>query len=279
MKIEELLKFGRMELEKNNIGDAFVISRLLVQHILKIDRNKLIIEREKEVEECKKEEYKNYIKEIVEGKPIQYITNNQEFMKLNFYVDKNVLIPQPDTETLVEKVLNMVDKNEKIKILDMCTGSGAIGVSLAYYLNKSQITLADISNEAIKVAKVNAKKNKVQERTRFIKTDMFENIKEKFDIIVSNPPYIKTNIIHTLEKQVQNEPHIALDGGEDGLEFYKILIEEAPKYLEKSGKLFLEIGYDQKQEVENLARQNGNYEKIETIKDLSQNDRVIILSC
>ena len=279
MKIEELLKFGRMELEKNNIGDAFVISRLLVQHILKIDRNKLIIEREKEVEECKKEEYKNYIKEIIEGKPIQYITNNQEFMKLNFYVDKNVLIPQPDTEILVEKVLNMVDKNEKIKILDMCTGSGAIGVSLAYYLNKSQITLADISNEAIKVAKVNAKKNKVQERTKFIKTDMFENIKEKFDIIVSNPPYIKTNIIHTLEKQVQNEPHIALDGGEDGLEFYKILIEEAPKYLEKSGKLFLEIGYDQKQEVENLARQNGNYEKIETIKDLSQNDRVIILSC
>lgn len=279
MKIEELLKFGRMELEKNNIEDAFIISRLLVQHILEIDRNKLIIEREKEVEECKKEEYKNYIKEIIEGKPIQYITNNQEFMKLNFYVDKNVLIPQPDTETLVEKVLNMVDKNEKIKILDMCTGSGAIGISLAYYLNKSQITLADISNEAIKVAKVNAKKNKVQERTKFIKTDMFENIKEKFDIIVSNPPYIKTNIIHTLEKQVQNEPHIALDGGEDGLEFYKILIEEAPKYLEKSGKLFLEIGYDQKQEVENLARQNGNYEKIETIKDLSQNDRVIILSC
>lgn len=279
MKIEELLKFGRMELEKNNIEDAFIISRLLVQHILKIDRNKLIIEREKEVEECKKEEYKNYIKEIVEGKPIQYITNNQEFMKLNFYVDQNVLIPQPDTETLVEEVLNMVDKNEKIKILDMCTGSGAIGVSLAYYLNKSQITLADISNEAIKIAKVNAKKNKVQERTRFIKTDMFENIKEKFDIIVSNPPYIKTNIIHTLEKQVQNEPHMALDGGEDGLEFYKILIEEAPKYLEKSGKLFLEIGYDQKQEVENLARQNGNYEKIETIKDLSQNDRVIILSC
>lgn len=279
MKIEELLKFGRMELEKNNIEDAFIISRLLVQHILEIDRNKLTIEREKEVEECKKEEYKNYIKEIIEGKPIQYITNNQEFMKLNFYVDKNVLIPQPDTEILVEKVLNMVDKNEKIKILDMCTGSGAIGVSLAYYLNKSQITLADISNEAIKVAKVNAKKNKVQERTKFIKTDMFENIKEKFDIIVSNPPYIKTNIIHTLEKQVQNEPHIALDGGEDGLEFYKILIEEAPKYLEKSGKLFLEIGYDQKQEVENLARQNGNYEKIETIKDLSQNDRVIILSC
>lgn len=279
MKIEELLKFGRMELEKNNIEDAFIISRLLVQHILEIDRNKLTIEREKEVEECKKEEYKNYIKEIIEGKPIQYITNNQEFMKLNFYVDKNVLIPQPDTEILVEKVLNMVDKNEKIKILDMCTGSGAIGVSLAYYLNKSQITLADISNEAIKVAKVNAKKNKVQERTKFIKTDMFENIKEKFDIIVSNPPYIKTNIIHTLEKQVQNEPNIALDGGEDGLEFYKILIEEAPKYLEKSGKLFLEIGYDQKQEVENLARQNGNYEKIETIKDLSQNDRVIILSC
>ena len=279
MKIEELLKFGRMELEKNNIEDAFIISRLLVQHILKIDRNKLIIEREKEVEECKKEEYKNYIKEIVEGKPIQYITNNQEFMKLNFYVDQNVLIPQPDTETLVEEVLNMVDKNEKIKILDMCTGSGAIGVSLAYYLNKSQITLADISNEAIKVAKVNAKKNKVQERTRFIKTDMFENIKEKFDIIVSNPPYIKTNIIHTLEKQVQNEPHIALDGGEDGLEFYKILIEEAPKYLEKSGKLFLEIGYDQKQEVENLARQNRNYKKIETIKDLSQSESVRILSC
>lgn len=277
MKVEELLKYGKFELEKNKIEDASIIAKILIQYVLKIDKNKIIIEKEKEVEKIKEEEYKKYIKEIVQGKPIQYIINNQEFMKLNFFVNENVLIPQPDTEILVEKVLEIVKENMESKILDICTGSGAIGISLAYYLNKAKLTVADISSKALEISKINAKRNNVEEKIKFINSDMFEKIEEKYNIIVSNPPYIKTNIIPTLDKQVQNEPYIALDGGKDGLKFYRILINEAPKHLEKDGILIFEIGYDQKEDIENLVKENKNYKSMQVIKDLSQNDRVVIL--
>ena len=279
MKIEELLRYGKEKLEKQKVEDASIISRILMQYVLKIDRNKLIINKNDNVDINKENEYKEYIETIMKGTPIQYITNNQEFMRLNFYVDENVLIPQPDTEILVEEVIKSIDIKENIEILDMCTGSGCIGISLAKNIENTKVTLVDISKEAIEIAKKNAIQNAVENKVTFIQSDMFENVKGKFDIIVSNPPYIKTDIIQTLDKQVQNEPHIALDGGEDGLDFYKILINEAHKYLKKDGKIFLEIGYDQKQEVENLAKQSKHYKKIETIKDLSQNDRVIILEC
>lgn len=279
MKIEELLRYGKEKLEKQKVEDASIISRILMQYVLKIDRNKLIINKNDNVDINKENEYKEYIEKIIKGKPVQYITNNQEFMKLNFYVDENVLIPQPDTEILVEKVIKSIDIMENIEILDMCTGSGCVGISLAKNIKNTKVTLVDISKEAIEIAKKNAIQNEVENKITFIQSDMFENVKGKFDIIVSNPPYIKTDIIQTLDKQVQNEPHIALDGGEDGLDFYKILINEAHKYLKKDGKIFLEIGYDQKQEVESLAKQSKHYKKIETIKDLSQNDRVIILEC
>ena len=277
MKIEELLRYGKGKLEKQKVEDASIISRILMQYVLKIDRNKLIINKNDNVDINKENEYKEYIEKIIKGKPVQYITNNQEFMKLNFYVDENVLIPQPDTEILVEEVIKSIDIMENIEILDMCTGSGCIGISLAKNIKNTKVTLVDISKEAIEIAKKNAIQNGVENKVTFIQSDMFENVKGKFDIIVSNPPYIKTDIIQTLDKQVQNEPHIALDGGEDGLDFYKMLINEAHKYLKKDGKIFLEIGYDQKQEVESLAKQSKHYKKIETIKDLSQNDRVIIL--
>lgn len=279
MKIEELLRYGKGKLEKQKVEDASIISRILIQYVLKIDRNKLIINKNDNVDINKENEYKEYIEEIIKGKPVQYITNNQEFMRLNFYVDENVLIPQPDTEILVEEVIKSIDIKENIEILDMCTGSGCIGISLAKNIENTKVTLVDISKEAIEIAKKNAIQNGVENKVTFIQSDMFENVKGKFDIIVSNPPYIKTDIIQTLDKQVQNEPHIALDGGEDGLDFYKILINEAHKYLKKDGKIFLEIGYDQKQEIESLAKQSKHYKKIETIKDLSQNDRVIILEC
>ena len=184
MKVEELLKYGKFELEKNKIEDASIIAKILIQYVLKIDKNKIIIEKEKEVEKIKEEEYKKYIKEIVQGKPIQYIINNQEFMKLNFFVNENVLIPQPDTEILVEKVLEIVKKNMESKILDICTGSGAIGISLAYYLNKAKLTVADISSKALEISKINAKRNNVEEKIKFINSDMFEKIEEKYNIIL-----------------------------------------------------------------------------------------------
>ena len=279
MKIEELLRYGKEKLEKQKIEDASIISRILVQYVLKIDRNKLIINKNDNIDINKENEYKEYIEKIIKGKPVQYITSNQEFMRLNFYVDENVLIPQPDTEILVEEVIKRKSMKENVEILDMCTGSGCIGISLEKNIKNTKVTLVDISKEAIEIAKKNAIQNSVENKVTFIQSDMFEKIKGKFDIIVSNPPYIRTDIIQTLDKQVQNEPHIALDGGKDGLDFYKVLINEAYKYLKKGGKIFLEIGYDQKKEVENLAKKSKHYKRIETIKDLSQNDRVIILEC
>ena len=278
MKIEELLREGKKVLEKNNIEEASIISRSLLQYVLKIDRNKLVINKDEEVENNKENEYIGYIKEVAAGKPVQYITNKQEFMGLSFFVDENVLIPQPDTEILVEEAIKYANQiKENVEILDMCTGSGCIGVALAKHVKNAEVTLVDISTKALEVAKKNAKENEVKEKVNFIQSDMFENIKSKFDVIVSNPPYIKTKVINELDLQVQNEPHLALDGGENGLKFYEILINEAPKYLKENGKIFLEIGYDQKKEVEELARNSKLYKEIETVKDLSNNDRVIVL--
>lgn len=276
MKIKELIEYGKNTLNRNEVQDSSIISRILAEYILNFNRQEIIANLDKEVKEEQRVRYYLALIEIIQGMPIQYITNKQEFMKLDFYVDENVLIPQPDTEILVEKAIEEAKKIENVEILDMCTGSGCIGVSLAYYLKNAKITMSDISKNAIEIAKKNAKENKVLEKTEFIKSDLFENIEEKFDIIVSNPPYIETDVIKSLSKQVQNEPKIALDGGKDGLLFYRKLIKEAPNFLNDNGYLCMEIGYNQKEEVIKLAKQKESFLKIEAIKDLSGNDRVII---
>ncbi len=276
MKIKELIGYGKNTLNKNEVQDSSIISRILAEYILNFNRQEIIANLDKEVKEEQRVRYYLALIEIIQGMPIQYITNKQEFMKLDFYVDENVLIPQPDTEILVEKAIEEAKKIENVEILDMCTGSGCIGISIAKNIENAKVTLVDISENVIEIAKKNALRNKVESQLTFIQSNMFEKVEKKFDIIVSNPPYIKTDVIPKLDKQVQNEPHIALDGGKDGLKFYKIIIEEAKKYLKENGKLILEIGYDQKEEVENLIKQSRQYKKIEVIKDLSQNDRVII---
>lgn len=276
MKIEELLKEGKQKLNEKQVEDANLIARVLLQFVLKIDRNELIKMQEQEVEKKDKKEYEIAIQKIIEGIPLQYITNKQEFMKLPFYVNENVLIPQPDTEILVEEVLSIANKENKNKILDICTGSGCIGISLAYYLQNSKITMSDISKNAIEIASKNAKDNQVLDKVEFITSDLFEKIEGKFDIIVSNPPYIETKIILELSKEVQKEPILALDGGEDGLVFYRKIINEAPYFLNDNGYLCMEIGYNQKEKVMKLVQEAGKFSKIEEKKDLSGNDRVII---
>ena len=276
MNLKEILKYGKEELIKNNIEDASIIAKELAEYIFKITRAQLIANNDMEFSKDQTDNYINSIKKISTGIPIQYITNNQEFMNLNFYVDENVLIPQPDTETLVEEVINEY-KEKKCEILDLCTGSGAIAISLAKYINESNIVASDISMKALQIAKLNAEKNLVRKKIEFIESDMFNKIyKDDFDIIVSNPPYIKTKIIEELDKQVKNEPYIALDGGADGLKFYKIIIENAYKYIKNEGKVFLEIGYDQKNELINLFKENNHYENIYSKKDLGGNDRIIV---
>ena len=276
MNLKEILKYGKEELIKNNIEDASIIAKELAEYIFKITRAQMIANNDMEFSKDQTDNYINSIKKISTGIPIQYITNNQEFMNLNFYVDENVLIPQPDTETLVEEVINEY-KEKKCEILDLCTGSGAIAISLAKYINESNIVASDISMKALQIAKLNAKKNLVRKKIEFIESDMFNKIyKDDFDIIVSNPPYIKTKVIGELDKQVKNEPYIALDGGADGLKFYKIIIENAYKYIKNEGKVFLEIGYDQKNELINLFKENNHYENIYSKKDLGGNDRIIV---
>ena len=271
MNISELLVNGKHLLK--DIEDGNIKARILLEYILKLSREKIVSNPNIEVSDNNVEFYLNKINDIKNGMPIQYITNKQEFMKLNFYVDKNVLIPQPDTEILVEKAIEICNNHgNDIKILDLCTGSGAIGISIAKNIKNAKVYATDIKNTVIDIAKQNAKQNNV-DNIEFIVSDMFENIQEKdFDIIVSNPPYIETDVIKTLPTEVRNEPIIALDGGKDGLKFYKIILSEYKKYLKKDGYLLLEIGYNQAKSVGELI--NLNYSIIE---DLAGNDRVIII--
>lgn len=282
MKIKELLEDGRKKLIQQN--EPYRLSKILLKYLLKVDDNYLVVHQDEDVEQNIEEEFYKKINLLEKGKPVQYITNHQEFMKMKFYVDENVLIPQPDTEILVEEILNICRKQSycslrnkrSYRILDLCAGSGAIGISLAQYIENTYVIMSDISDKALEISKKNAMQNKVEDKCEFIHSDMFENIDGKFDIIVSNPPYIKTEVIKTLDKQVQNEPVIALDGGEDGLEFYRTIIRQAYKHLNASGILALEIGYDQKQEVLKLLKEGGKYKNIYSKKDLSGNDRVVI---
>ena len=278
MNIREVINKEKIKLLENNIEDALIIEKILMQYVLKKQESYIITNCDEELDNDKIKEYEKYINKVIMGTPIQYITNNQEFMKLQFYVDENVLIPQPDTEILVEEVIKESMKfSNRIDIMDLCTGSGAIGISLAKYINSSKILCTDISMKALQIAKLNAEKNLVHRKMEFILSDLFENIiDKKFDIIVSNPPYIKTSVIKKLDKQVQNEPIIALDGGTDGLDFYRVISNEADMFLKDNGILFLEIGYDQKEEVMKLLESQNIYKSIECKKDLSKNDRVII---
>lgn len=276
MNIKQALEEARNILKSNNFEDSNIIAKELLSYVLKKDKVYLTINSDTALTDTEYAEFTKYIEQIIDGKPLQYITQKQEFMGMEFFVNEDVLIPQPDTEILVETVLDICKRysNQSLRILDLCTGSGAIAISLSKILN-TQVFASDVSTKALEVAEKNniLKNSKVE----FIESNLFEQINgEKFDIIVSNPPYIKNEEIKSLSKQVQNEPYIALAGGEDGLDFYRKIIDEAYKHINKNGYLCLEIGYDQKADLIKLIKQNENYEYENCIKDLSNNDRCII---
>lgn len=277
MKISKVLNDAKEILEENNISDSKQKARRLLAYLLNKSKEYLMIHEDEEISDQMYNLYFEKIERLKNHEPLQYIIENQEFMGFDFYVDKNVLIPQPDTENLVEEVINIVEKNslKQPRILDMCTGSGAIAISLAKLVKGSIVYGSDISEEALKIAENNSVSN--QANVLFMKSDMFKNIfKEfRFNIIVSNPPYIETETIKNLSQEVQNEPRIALDGGADGLKFYREIAENSKKFLEENGFLALEIGYNQKEKVEEILKKN-EFRNIYTRKDLAGINRVIV---
>ena len=277
MTIQEAMGKANIQLKTKNIDSPKLKARLLMQYVLKQNRQYLMVHDENKLTQEQKEKYFRAIEKLSKGFPLQHITHQQEFMKMNFYVNENVLIPRPDTEILVEEVIKIAKKINAKKILDLCTGSGAIAVSLAKYIENSQVTATDISEEALVIAERNAKNNKVDKQIAFLSSNLFYEIpKEKYDMIVSNPPYIKREIVKTLAKQVQNEPLMALDGGWDGLDFYRKIIHQADDFLKYGGYLCLEIGYDQKEEVMDLIKKEEKYTNPYCKKDLYGNDRVVV---
>ena len=277
MTIKELMNQGIMMLKNEEIEAPKNKARIIMQYTLKKTRDYIIIYDSKQVTNSQRDEYIKNIKRLILGEPLQYITGMQEFMKLRFLVTKDVLIPQPDTEILVEEVIRILRNIKNPIILDICTGSGAIAIALAKYVQNLKIYATDISGNAIEIAKRNAKLNGVANNIKFVESDLFEKLKDmKFDVIVSNPPYIPTKDIKKLPKDVQNEPKIALDGGKDGLDFYRRIAKEGYKYLNRQGYLCLEIGYDQKFKVNKIIDDEKRYVQTYCKKDLCQNDRIIV---
>lgn len=278
MDIKQALDYGVKELKVNKIDEPILKIRLLLSYILEMKKEYLIINSTQELKDEEIEQLKKGVKRLLNNEPIQYIIGSQEFMGLKFLVNGNTLIPRCDTEILVEEAINIIKKEKYTQILDLCTGSGAIGISIAKKIENCKVLLTDISYDALKIAEKNCKLNKVTEKIKVLQSDLFKNLEKsnKFHIIVSNPPYIKTKVINTLDKQVQKEPLIALDGGEDGLNVYRKIITNAYKYLNDNGYLCLEIGYDQKEEVISLIKKTNKYDNIYSRKDLSGNDRVVI---
>ncbi|MCR1850819.1 peptide chain release factor N(5)-glutamine methyltransferase [Paraclostridium sordellii] len=255
-------------------------TEILLQKALgDVDRLYIQLNLDKKLSDEELKCFNEMINDRLNGRPIAYIVKNREFMALDFYVEEGVLIPRPDTEPLVEEVIELSKGMKDVTIVDIGTGSGAISVSLAKYIKNSYVYSLDISDKALSIGKKNAVNNEVDDKIEFIKSDVFTGIKDrnlKLDIIVSNPPYIKKEDIKTLHTQVKDyEPYIALEGGEDGLDFYRIITEKSLKYLKSNGILAFEVGHDQADDVCTIMENHG-YKKIYTKKDLQGIDRVVI---
>lgn len=280
MEIKKLLKIGADKIKGRQYGNPILEATLLLGKLLKVDKVYIYTHGDEEVPEAIADKYFEMIDKRKEGYPIQYIINEKEFMGLEFYVEEGVLIPRPDTEVLVEYVLNHIDKaygKEEIDLLDIGIGNGAIGISIAYYRKNANVYGVDISEKALAVSNINIERFNLK-NINLIKSNLFENIdrNKRFHIIASNPPYIPKKDIATLQEEVKSyEPITALDGGEDGLDLYRRIIPESKDYLHDKGLLILEIGYDQGTKVSNIMNNEG-FKNIEILKDLQGLDRVVL---
>lgn len=279
MKIRELLAKGSEKLKAWGIEYYKEDAMVLLKEVLACDNLYIIINGEENVKEEKENLFLSYIEKRSLSYPIKYILESAEFMGIDFYVKDGVLIPRADTETLVEEVINIIKKFNYKTVCDVCSGSGAIGLSIAYHCDDVKVDLCDISEYAKEVTSFNINKLNLQEKSTFYSSDLLEfalKSNKKYDIIVSNPPYIRSEEINNLMKDVKEyEPHLALDGKEDGLYFYRKITNEAINLLNDGGTLAYEIGFDQKIEVEEIMKDQG-FKDVYSLKDLGGNDRVVI---
>lgn len=289
MKTRILVKEGEYQLSKAFCMDPKIDAQELYCYLTGLDKVSLFLKAEEEVDPETEEKYMELIRRRAERIPLQHITGVQEFMGYTFKVNPHVLIPRQDTETLVTEAAKTIQDTpreklsffEKLKgrkewdVLDLCCGSGAVGISLAKICSNVKVTATDISAEAVETAEANAEDLRV--KVRFLTGDMFEPVKgRKFDMIVSNPPYIRTNMISILQEEVKDhEPLNALDGGRDGLDFYRTIVEKAADFLKPEGFLLMEIGHDQGEDLRKMLKDSGKYSPAVVIKDLPGRDRVV----
>ena len=273
MTLKEAYQYGQEQLKKAQIEDADLDAWYLLEYVTGVSRAMYFLDMARELSQEEETRYLEFIMVRTKHMPLQHITGVQEFMGLEFKVNEHVLVPRQDTEVLVESVLDILEP--KMRVLDMCTGSGCILISLLRLCGFSDIcgVGVDISKEALEVARKNAEKLGVD--AMFLHSDLFSAVEGQYDVIVSNPPYIRTSVIEELKEEVKfHDPYIALDGKEDGLYFYRNIVEKSTQYLKKGGKLFFEIGHDQGEDVSTLMREAG-FSNVTVKKDLAGLDRVV----
>ncbi len=276
--VSSVLSFAKGFLKENKIDNYALDAEVILMSLIHFTKTQLFTKDDFLLSDGVMTEYKNLLEKRVSGVPTQYITGTCEFMSMDFKVNENVLIPRPDTEILVETVIQHDKQQAFSMMMDMCTGSGCIAISLAKYCKKNVIAV-DISPEAVKIAKANAEINGVVDTVNFIESNLFSNVAialhGKIDAIVSNPPYIESADVKTLMKEVrEHEPLLALDGGNDGLDFYREITKEATLFLKPGGMIFFEVGYNQANAVKNIL-QDANFYDINLKKDLSNLNRVV----
>lgn len=278
MNIGEILLKSYGILKKVGIESYLIDSQLLLGKVLNVDKVFIMTNRDFDLNQKQENEFSRLIQLRESKMPIKYILGECEFMGMNLIVKPGVLIPRPDTEILVEEVIKHINEKAYTEICDVCSGSGAIGLAIAEFVKDAVVTLYDISEETLAVAKLNIEKFDLASRVNVERSDLLQSAiqqNKKFQVVVSNPPYIREEVISTLMEDVKNyEPYIALSGGKDGLDFYRRITKQSLLVLEKGGLLAFEIGYDQREEVQDILLKSG-FNTIECFSDLSGNDRVV----
>ena len=279
--IKSLLKKGVEVLKKAGVENPILDGELILMHVLGVGREKLVINRDDILDKDLIDKYLGLIKECALGKPLQYIIGYKEFMGLDFKVGAGVLVPRSDTEIIVEKIIDLLKGKKAPIIADICTGSGAIGISLAYYIRDSYIYALDISKKALEYCKANAIKNNVIDRLEIIEGDLLKPLYAKalegeIDVLLSNPPYISKREMEKLPDNIRSyEPHLALYGGEDGLDYYKKIIQGASALIKKGGILIFEISYNYGEILKEIIENTGLFRDIKIEQDLAGKNRCI----